>query len=93
MNDEEGEKSRFGRHGCILRRLGSLLGRLEAVLEQLGAILGRLGASSALLSCLGDYLGTFWALLETILGPSWVVLLVYVGRLEAFVERSQDEIE
>ena len=31
--------------GCILERLGSLLGRLEAVLEQLGALLGRLGAS------------------------------------------------
>ena len=83
--------------GCILERLGSLLGRLEAVLEQLGALLGRLGASWALLSCLGDYLGPFWALLETILGPSWAPLgsscWSMLGRLEAFEERYEDEVE
>ena len=73
------------------------LGSSRAVLEQLGALLGRLGASWALLSCLGDHLGPFWALLETILGPYWAPLgsscWSMLGRLEAFEERYEDEVE
>ena len=83
--------------GCILRRLGSLLDRPEAVLGQLGAFLGRLGASWTLLSCLGAHLGPSWALVETILGQYWVPhgpsCWSILGRLEAFEERYQDEVE
>ena len=83
--------------GCILGRLGSLLGRLEAVLGQLGALLGRLGASWARLNCLGVHIGPSWALLETISRPSWAPLgpscWSMLGRLEAFEERYEDEVE
>ena len=59
--------------------------------------MGRLGASWTLFSCLGGHLGPSWALVETRLGPYWVPLGLscwsLLGRLEAFVERYQDEIE
>ena len=73
------------------------MGRREAILGRLEALLGRLGASWTLLSCLGDYLGMFWALLEAILGPYWAFLgsscWSMLGRLEAFEERYEDEVE